>query len=359
MNIDPAYLFFSAAILSLVAFGDILYKYTGSQKLKWALLLLVMGNAGVAFINYLPEKTIAALLVEIFSKICMATAMLNILIFFHFSKKLKWINLLPALWVVLLIVTLFTNLNNLPNALDADRNTKIFMRPYYKELGMSNLISILRFSGLSVFLFIFFYFSLQLIKQFTSYQNLFAKRLRNWMFLMLFIMFLVLMQNVIVMIGFYKSIEIWTSIIVFHFIPLVFLYRPEFINRTYFNKTYFEITKESEKPFGFNEDSFINEFYNKAYFLNQDATQKAFSEILNISQFDLHRFINIKFNCGFNDLVQQKRIEFYLELISKKENRAFTIEALAKEVGFKSRTTFYNAFKKFHGGLPSDIANIS
>mgnify|MGYP000654229139 CR=1 FL=1 len=31
-------------------------------------------------------------------------------------------------------------------------------------------------------------------------------------------------------------------------------------------------------------------------------------------------------------------------------------QALAKEVGFSSRTTFYIAFKKFHGGMPSEIS---
>ena len=356
INIDFTYLFFSAGILSLVAFGDILFKYNGANKLKWAFLLLMLGNAGAAFINFLPEKTIGTLLLQIFFNICMATAILNILIFFHFSKKFKWVNLLPIIWLILFMITLFSNLNTLSNALGNTDNAKVFMRPYYKELGGSSLTRVLRLSSFVVFLVTCFYLSIQLIQRYKNYNNQFSKSLRNWVFLIVFSVFLIIIQNVFFIIQINKSLDAIISFIIPHWMALILLYRPQFINRTYFKKTIFEITKEESQLPEVNEERFINEFYHKAYFTNPDASLKGFAELVDVAQNDLFRFINNKFSCSFNDLVQQRRIELYLELVSKRENQNFTIEALAKEVGFSSRTTFYVAFKKFHGGMPSEIS---
>ena len=355
INIDFTYLFFSAGILSLVAFGDILFKYNGSNKLKWAFLILMLSNTGAAFINFLPEKTIGTLLLQIFFNICMATAILNILIFFHFSKKFKLVNLLPVIWLILFMITLFTNLNTLPNTLENTDNAKFFTRPFYKELSASSLTSVLRMSSFLVFLVICFYLSFQLIQRYKNYNNQFSRSLRNWVFLIVFTVFLIIIQNVFFIIQINKSLDTIISLIIPHWVALVFLYRPAFINRTYFKKSIFEIPKEESQLSEVNEELFINEFYHKAYFTNPDASLKGFAELVDVAQNDLFRFINNKFSCSFNDLVQQRRIELYLELVSKRENQNFTIEALAKEVGFASRTTFYVAFKKFHGGMPSDI----
>jgi AraC-like DNA-binding protein len=147
----------------------------------------------------------------------------------------------------------------------------------------------------------------------------------------------------------------FVSALFYIYILFVILYRPAFLNKSSM-KISLGDSFSKNADFIINDLDFITNFFTHFYFTNPDASLKGFAELVDVAQNDLFRFINNKFSCSFNDLVQQRRIELYLELVSKRENQNFTIEALAKEVGFASRTTFYVAFKKFHGGMPSEIS---
>ena len=57
----------------------------------------------------------------------------------------------------------------------------------------------------------------------------------------------------------------------------------------------------------------------------------------------------------FNDLVNMNRINYFIDIVNTPKYKNYTIDALAKEVGFSSRQHLYKPFKKFHGGNPSDI----
>lgn len=60
----------------------------------------------------------------------------------------------------------------------------------------------------------------------------------------------------------------------------------------------------------------------------------------------------------FYELIREKRVEKAKELISDTAYQ-FTIEAAAYEVGFKSRASFYRAFKKYENADPSTFINKS
>jgi AraC-like DNA-binding protein len=319
------------------------------------MLLLVLANATHAFINFLSEKTVGLQIGQIFTNICSATAILQILSFYHFSKPNKWINLIPSLGMALLIVTIYNNRNSLNDPLNNEGIIKLFLYPNYKDLLSSQFVFISRLVLTFSFVCFFFILAYQLIKKYKSYNNLFAKKLRNWVLLLVITPLLIISQNILFSLNPNLAISVWITIIIYHLNALIFIYRPEFINRSYLKKKLFETNVEKEELFSFNEAIFINEFYNKAYFTNPKASLSEFAESIQVPQNELARFINLKFSCSFSELIQEKRIALFKDIASKSEYKNYTIEALAKEVGFASRQSFYIAYKKHNGGTPTDL----
>ena len=321
------------------------------------MLLLIFVNGGSAFINFLPEKTVGLQILQIFANICLATAILNILSFYHFSKPIKWINLVPVIGIGLLLITFYYNRNNLFEQIDMFSNNRLFIKPIYKGLSPNFIISLSRISLIAIFLVFYFFLAFKLIKRYKNYNNLFARKLRNWVLLIVISPLLILLQNLLLIIKSDLIINGWITSFIFHLNAITFLYRPDFINRSYLKKKLFETNNEKDEQGVFNEEIFINEFYNKAYFTSPKASIQEFAEMINISQNELFRFINTKFGCSFNELLQEKRIDLFKELAAKTEYKYYTIEGLAKEVGFASRQSFYVAYKKHDGGTPSDLFN--
>lgn len=77
---------------------------------------------------------------------------------------------------------------------------------------------------------------------------------------------------------------------------------------------------------------------------------------LNIPIHHCSYVINKEFGKNFRDWINAYRVECFLKVYPVKGSR-MTIEAIAQESGFKNLATFYNAFKKEKGSLPSSYFN--
>ncbi|ALL05001.1 hypothetical protein AQ505_05530 [Pedobacter sp. PACM 27299] len=64
--------------------------------------------------------------------------------------------------------------------------------------------------------------------------------------------------------------------------------------------------------------------------------------------------INRKFKINFNELINNYRVEYAIELLDQQILERYSIEGLASMVGFNSRITFFNAFKKKIGYSPKE-----
>ena len=64
--------------------------------------------------------------------------------------------------------------------------------------------------------------------------------------------------------------------------------------------------------------------------------------------------INRKFKTNFNELINNYRIEYAIELLDQQILERYSIEGLASMVGFNSRITFFNVFKKKVGCSPKE-----
>ncbi len=88
-------------------------------------------------------------------------------------------------------------------------------------------------------------------------------------------------------------------------------------------------------------------------YLKPQISQKEVAEILETNTSYLSRVINKNFNLNFNNLINKYRVEEVQRLLSTENARVLTIEAIAKESGFHSKSAFQSAFKKFTGMTPS------
>jgi AraC-like DNA-binding protein/Tfp pilus assembly protein PilF len=92
---------------------------------------------------------------------------------------------------------------------------------------------------------------------------------------------------------------------------------------------------------------------NEKHFLKRDFTIEILSKHINTSRSYVSQVINEKFNMHFNSFINEYRIKEARRLISDPNKRHLTIETIAREVGFGSKSTFNVAFKKYTGITPS------
>ncbi|MFC3414090.1 helix-turn-helix domain-containing protein [Algoriphagus hitonicola] len=91
-------------------------------------------------------------------------------------------------------------------------------------------------------------------------------------------------------------------------------------------------------------------------YLDQKFSAKKIEEDLNISSKNIGNIIKKNFKMNFNQYVNKLRIEYALsQLESYPKWRAYTIEALANNVGFNSANSFYAYFKEYTGMTPENI----
>ena len=137
-------------------------------------------------------------------------------------------------------------------------------------------------------------------------------------------------------------------------VVLTILYRPVFLNKSSL-KISFGDSFSRNVDLNINDLDFVNNFFTNFYFTNPEASLENFAKVLNVGSNDLYKFVYYKYNMTFSDLVNKQRVEYFVDIIHNPKFANFTIDALAKEVGFSSRQHLYKPFKKFHGGNPSDL----
>ena len=92
----------------------------------------------------------------------------------------------------------------------------------------------------------------------------------------------------------------------------------------------------------------------KQLFKNPSLKLKTLAEELQISSHLLSQFLNDNLNRNFSEFINEYRVKSACQLLQ--EAPQFTIEGIGKEVGFRSKASFYNAFKKQFGITPSQYA---
>jgi len=90
-------------------------------------------------------------------------------------------------------------------------------------------------------------------------------------------------------------------------------------------------------------------------YLNPDLTIQELGEQVKIPSRIISEVVNNIIGQNFNDYVNNYRVEEYKKLAGDRSKDHYTVLALGYEAGFKSKTTFNTAFKKFTGKTPSEF----
>lgn len=88
-------------------------------------------------------------------------------------------------------------------------------------------------------------------------------------------------------------------------------------------------------------------------FLDPKITLTHISAALSIPIKDLSYIINNHFDVHFNDYINRYRIDYFSKTMNEDFLNSYTIDALIKNAGFSSKSTFHTAFKKVHNCTPT------
>jgi AraC-like DNA-binding protein len=95
---------------------------------------------------------------------------------------------------------------------------------------------------------------------------------------------------------------------------------------------------------------------NKPY-LNPEFNLTVMSTDTDIPVHHLSYFFNEYLNVNFNTWKNDLKIAYVIDLINNGSGEILTLDALAKQAGFGSRTSFFNSFKQKIGVTPSEYLN--
>lgn len=96
---------------------------------------------------------------------------------------------------------------------------------------------------------------------------------------------------------------------------------------------------------------------NDKIFKDLDLTLDSLSRQMGVNRNYLSKAINKTTGKNFNAYINEYRIKEAIKIMSEEKSDLISIDAIALEVGFNNRISFYQSFKKITGLTPSDFRN--
>jgi AraC-like DNA-binding protein len=222
------------------------------------------------------------------------------------------------------------------------------------NIQITPIVRLVRLSFLLIVATHFIYFWYVIYKK-LNLNNLYYEKIRTWTTALLILTIIVIVSNILI--GFTTDRTFWANILTIfigYYILLLVLKRPAFLN-TAAKKIAFGHKFNLEQEAEIDELIFLNHFLEQKYFAKKEASLEGLANQLKVSSQNLSHFIQKKYAMSFSDLVNKNRVNYFFEIVQNPAYHNYTIDALAREVGFSSRQHLNKPFKKFHGGNPSDL----
>ena len=347
-------LYFSIAVLSFIAFIDVFVKFKNGIFLKLFFLLLPFSIAMVALINSFSAIQFVYLIA--FFKSCMAISLLNIFSFLYFPKFRNWTLSFSLIMLLTVLFLALVNNNVLQPtwfinqfkyvSIDPDLNIKIPL-----------IVRLIRLSFLFIVAAHLFYFWFVISKK-LNLNNLYYQKIKTWTNFIFALSVIIITSNI--GIAFTKDRDFWMNcltVFMSFYLLLLILKRPVFLNTSAKKIAFghkFNINEEVE----LNELLFQSVFLQQKYYTKKEASLEGLAFIIEVHPTKLANYIAKKYDMTFGELVNKNRVNYFFEIVQNPAFQNFTIDALAREVGFSSRQHLNKPFKKFHGGNPSDLLSI-
>tara|TARA_R110000868_G_scaffold304437_2_gene564971 strand:+ start:42 stop:1136 length:1095 start_codon:yes stop_codon:yes gene_type:complete len=113
----------------------------------------------------------------------------------------------------------------------------------------------------------------------------------------------------------------------------------------------------SEEDLILGKNKVTDALVNEKLYLNPDLSLNDLSEKVAISSRNLSYVINSQFKMNFADLINTYRIKAAVKIFEESKDPKQTILEVIYEVGFNSKSSFYNSFKKVVGKTPKEFKN--
>lgn len=97
-----------------------------------------------------------------------------------------------------------------------------------------------------------------------------------------------------------------------------------------------------------------NEVVQKKAFLDPSMTIALLAKKLGIRKREILDYLKLTQNGSFIDFINELRVNEFKALVKQEKNEQYDLIGLAKECGFKSKSTFFRVFKKLEGMTPND-----
>ena len=353
MNFLFENIFFSIFAVSILVLFDVLVKFKRPFVLKYNLALITFCIGAASYIHSLDLFTNRYVFYIILCKAIVSSCFLNIFSILYFPKFRIWVTTISILLISFTVYSFFYNEANNPEYVNSLKSQTLVVVKS-ENLQLPWYLKAFRVVLILSFFITFFTFLYKIINKF-GMNNIYFDKIKAWtisIFILIVLMLLMYLPIPYLKENFYTGYIVSAGIYIY--ILFVILYRPAFLNKSSM-KISLGDSFSKNADFIINDLDFITNFFTHFYFTNPDASLENFAKVLNVGSNDLYKFVYYKYNMTFNDLVNKHRVEYFIDIIHNPKFLNYTIDALAKEVGFSSRQHLYKPFKKFHGGNPSDL----
>lgn len=352
--------YFFLFLFAIIVFFDVLIRFKSPIKLKFYFLAMIIATGTASFCSFVMFGPDQYIMIIMLCKAIVATSLVQVFTNIYFIKHKIIANIYSIISVIFFIFlifyvyglghenSVFPKYNTITSVLD-QREFRYNLPIYLK------VFVYLFFIGFNAFSF---YYSYNILFLF-SFNNIYFKKVQIWtiaFFTFVVLALIAMISNPFIAIS--NNTTNLLSIGAVLNLLLIILYRPDFINQN-----------GSKISFGhlFNRKDFSNDiqaidfnfhFYNNFYYKNKTANIIEFSNIIGVTKEVMFNYIYFTYSMSFDELINKARVEYFVEIIKDPKYQKYTVEALAMEVGFSSRQRFYQPFKKYHGGNPSDLIDI-
>jgi hypothetical protein len=340
--------YFFIFLFSVIVFLDVLIRFKSPIRLKIFFSVFVFAILVASFILFIRTSPNQFVLIRMICPMLIGTSMVQIFtnLYFIQHKRIANIYLISAYAIYIYLIfyaqivgyeAVFTKSNGV-------------VLPKYLDILID--IDFIFFN-----LFCLYYIYNILFK--FSFKNVYFKKIQIWTFCFFMVIFTQLVF--IVLSSIFKipgEFNTFLRVVLALTLLLIILYRPSFINKNGSKISFGYLFARAQFDADINEVDFNFHFFTNLYYKSKTADIVEFSEIMGVSKDIMFKYIYFKYSLSFDELVNKSRVEYFVEIIKLPKFKDYTIEALALEVGFGSRQRFYQPFKKYHGGNPSDLIDV-
>lgn len=346
------YFHFAVIVIGIFALVDFLVRFKRPLHFKICFSILLSSLLALEVLLWIEYPFFEIVKLSPFINTGLWTAGLCALSILTTGKIEKWILLVSGF---ILTLNLYNYFSITTHYVNYENPNMIFSLRFSSKFTVVQLVRYVQ-RTLLLFSIVRLY---RVIKKNKVERNIYQKKLVRWVGMLIGTVIFSLLLNILVSVTAYEEKYYLTYLLlIFNVFCLGFflltIYRPYFLNNHETGKLDFS-KYILPTPLKLSDQNFYTPFFTQAYYLNKDAGIEHFCKQNGIEESDSFNEQIIKeYSMSFANLINKKRVDYFIEIARNPAHKNFTIEALAKESGFNSRTALYKPFKKFHGGTPID-----